>query len=119
MTLTHSAINAYFSLLYALQDKGAFDAKRILSLFDKQTGELDFDFKTAAEKFKLIDNNTVAVVIPYDEEARKILDKRVTIPIHSSSPDSYKCTRSIFTNTSLKPCKAKERSKHVTTLTKC
>ena len=67
------SINAYFSLLYALQDKGAFDAKRILSLFDKQTGELDFDFKTAAEKFKLIDNNTVAVVIPYDEEARKIL----------------------------------------------
>jgi CRISPR-associated endonuclease/helicase Cas3 len=69
------AINAYFSLLYTLQDKGAFDAKRILSLFDKQTGELDFDFKTAAENFNLIENNTVAVVIPYNEEAKKLLEQ--------------------------------------------
>ncbi len=36
---------------------------------------MDFDFKTAAENFKLIENNTVAVVIPYNEEASQILEK--------------------------------------------
>ncbi|MBM3128230.1 MAG: CRISPR-associated helicase Cas3' [Chloroflexi bacterium] len=69
------AINAYFSMLYNLQDSGAFDAKKILSFFDKQTGELDFDFKTAAENFRLIENNQVAVVIPYKDEAREILEQ--------------------------------------------
>jgi CRISPR-associated endonuclease/helicase Cas3 len=69
------AINAYFSMLYTLQDKGAFDAKKILAYFDKQTGELDFDFKTVAENFNLIENNTVAVIIPYNEEAKKILEQ--------------------------------------------
>jgi DNA-binding SARP family transcriptional activator len=62
-------------LLYNLQDNSAFDAKKILAFFDKQTGELDFDFKTAAENFKLIENNTVAVVIPYNEEARNLLEQ--------------------------------------------
>jgi CRISPR-associated endonuclease/helicase Cas3 len=69
------AINAYFNLLYNLQGNRAFDAKKILSFFDKQTGELDFDFKTAAEEFRLIENNTVAVVVPYNEEAKKILEQ--------------------------------------------
>jgi CRISPR-associated endonuclease/helicase Cas3 len=69
------AINEYFTMLYTLQPKGAFDAKRILAYFDKQTDELDFDFKTAAENFNLIENNTVAVVIPYNEEVKKILEQ--------------------------------------------
>ncbi len=70
------AINAYFKMLDNLQDpKRAFDVKRILPYFNKETGELDFDFKTAAENFDLIENNTVAVVIPYNEDARQILEK--------------------------------------------
>jgi CRISPR-associated endonuclease/helicase Cas3 len=67
------AINAYFETLYGIQGKQAFDAKGILPCFDKGTGELNFDFKAVAEKFKLIDNNTVAVLIPYNEEANKLL----------------------------------------------
>ena len=69
------AITAYFTLLYTLQPADAFDAKRILAYFDKETGELDFDFKTAAENFNLIEDNTVPVVIPYNDEARKILEQ--------------------------------------------
>ena len=38
-------------------------------------GEPIFDFKTAAEKFKVIESPTVAVIIPYDEQARSILLK--------------------------------------------
>jgi CRISPR-associated endonuclease/helicase Cas3 len=62
------AIIAYFEMLYNLHDKRAFDAKEILPCFDKSEG---FDFKTAAEKFRLIENNTVTVIIPYNEEAAK------------------------------------------------
>lgn len=70
------AINAYFKMLDNLQDpKHAFDAKGILLHFNKGTGELDFDFKTAADEFSLIENNTVGVVIPYNEEAKKLLER--------------------------------------------
>ncbi|HQX17052.1 MAG TPA: CRISPR-associated helicase Cas3' [Anaerolineales bacterium] len=72
------AIAAYFKLLDSLQGKGAYDAKKILSLFNKdaiQDGVIDFEFKKAAEDFKLIENNTVAVVIPYNAEAKKLLEQ--------------------------------------------
>ena len=70
------AIEAYFNFLYNLQDeKTAFDVKKILAYFEKNTGELDFDFKKAAEDFRLIENNTIAVVILYNEEAKELLER--------------------------------------------
>lgn len=69
------AIGKYFELLYRLQSKDGFDVKKILACFHKDTDELDFDFKKAADEFRMIENNTVAVVIPYDEEAKKILEQ--------------------------------------------
>ena len=70
-----AAINAYFKMLYTLQGERSFDAKEILACFEKGLGELNFDFKTAAERFKLIDNNTVPVIIPYNEEARQLIEE--------------------------------------------
>ncbi len=67
---TIAAIEAYYDRLYTLHDKASFDARRILSFLDKGSRSLDFDFKTAAENFKLIDDDTVSVVIPYDKEAK-------------------------------------------------
>jgi CRISPR-associated endonuclease/helicase Cas3 len=72
---TKAAIEEYFKLLYNIQGKDAFDVRRILANFDKSTGELDFDFKKTAEEFRLIENNTVAVVIPYNEDAKKLLER--------------------------------------------
>jgi CRISPR-associated endonuclease/helicase Cas3 len=66
------AINAYFEMLYNLHDPRAFDAKEILACFDKSEG---FDFRTAAEKFKLIEDNTVAVIIPYNYEAAQWVEE--------------------------------------------
>ncbi len=66
------AIESYFRFLYTLQGKDAFDAKKILAHFENG---IEFDFKKAADDFRLIDNNTVAVVIPYNEEARKLLER--------------------------------------------
>jgi CRISPR-associated endonuclease/helicase Cas3 len=69
------AINAYFKMLYTLQDERSFDAREILPCFEKGLGEFNFDFKTAAERFKLIDNNTVPIIIPYNEEARQLIEE--------------------------------------------
>ncbi len=68
------AIEAYYQMLYTLQDEQSFDAKNILGYFDKGTGAPDFDFKTAAENFKLINDNTVAVIIPYNDEAKRLIE---------------------------------------------
>ncbi len=68
------AIEAYYELLYALQDDRAFDAHQILEFLDKGARRLDFEFEEAAKRFRLIDQNTVAVIIPYDNTARKLVD---------------------------------------------
>lgn len=69
------AINAYFKMLYTLHNERSFDAREILPCFEKGLGEPNFDFKTAAERFKLIDNDTVPVVIPYDQDAKQLIQE--------------------------------------------
>jgi CRISPR-associated endonuclease/helicase Cas3 len=77
------AIIAYFKLLDTLQDpKRASDAKEILACFDKNEG---FDFKTAAEKFKIIENKTIAVIIPYNDEAAKWVEELRYTPYTAST----------------------------------
>lgn len=68
------AIEAYYQQLYTLQGEESFDARNILGYFDKGTGQPDFDFKTAAENFKFIDDNMVAVIIPYNDEAKRLIE---------------------------------------------
>jgi CRISPR-associated endonuclease/helicase Cas3 len=67
------AIWSYYRQLYSLQDESGFDARRIVDCFEKKTGKLDFDFKTAAENFTLIDENTVALIVPYNSEVTALL----------------------------------------------
>lgn len=67
-----SAIESYFNFLYDIQGKNAFDVKKVLSNFENG---LAFDFKKTAEDFRMIDNNTVSVIIPYNEEAKQLLEK--------------------------------------------
>ncbi len=71
--MSMEAIQAYFRELYSLHNPQAFDAKMILACFEKGTGNLSFDFKTAAERFKVIEDITTPVIIPYDEQARSLL----------------------------------------------
>lgn len=67
---TIQAIEDYYDLLYVLQGEEAFDTQQIIiSHFEKGTREPNFDFETAAQKFKLIEQNTVSVFIPYNTEA--------------------------------------------------
>lgn len=79
---TIAAINAYFNRLYNsdIQDEKAFDSEEILSFCKvierKSRGKDDiynFAFKTVAKKFKLIKEDTVAVIIPHDDEAKGLI----------------------------------------------
>jgi CRISPR-associated endonuclease/helicase Cas3 len=70
------AIQDYYKQIYDLQGKNAFDAKGTLDCFEKGLrDEVNFDFKTAAEKFKLIEDDTAPVIIQYDKTVQSILER--------------------------------------------
>lgn len=69
-TLLPQTIGMYFDLLYNLQtQKTAFDTKKILEKFRITNDRPEFDFKSVAEAFHLIENDTVAIIIAFDEQA--------------------------------------------------
>lgn len=76
------AIAAYFDQVYALQDRSAFDARDILGCFDGRGG---FAFKTAAERFKIIDDNLAAVIVPWDEDAQALIEELKYTPFPAST----------------------------------
>jgi CRISPR-associated endonuclease/helicase Cas3 len=67
-----AAIEDYFNMLYYVQGKQAFDVKKILSCFGNG---IEFEFKKAADQFRMIDNNTVSVVIPYNGDAKNLVER--------------------------------------------
>lgn len=69
------AIEAYYNMLYNLQVESNFDVKGILRYLSKGANRLDFDFKTASENFKLIENVMVSVIIPYDNQVKSLLQE--------------------------------------------
>jgi len=66
------AIKAYFQTLIYLAAPSAFDARGILPHL---TSPLGFEFKTVGEKFKLIENDTRPVIIPFDEQAEGLVNE--------------------------------------------
>jgi CRISPR-associated endonuclease/helicase Cas3 len=85
--LGREAIHHYFDLYYYRQ-KSRWDEKDILSnfAFDHRLTECPFrfNFRTAAENFKLIENWQSTVLIPFDEKARKLIQqlRNETIPLN-------------------------------------
>jgi CRISPR-associated endonuclease/helicase Cas3 len=73
-----AAIEDYFELLHTVQSPRAYDEKQIMACFEKGTGEMAFDFKTAAERFRIIEDNTLPVLIPYDATAQRLIDQLKT-----------------------------------------
>lgn len=66
------AIQAFFGQLYNLQDPQAFDYKRIMECFESAEGK--FSFEKAARAFQIIEDPTVTVIIPYNEEAERLIE---------------------------------------------
>ncbi|MEW5718610.1 MAG: CRISPR-associated helicase Cas3', partial [Chloroflexota bacterium] len=67
------AIEAYFERLYALKEPRDFDYKDILCHFDNQ--QPIYKFATVAEKFRVIEDVTHTVIIPFDEEAKRLIEE--------------------------------------------
>jgi CRISPR-associated endonuclease/helicase Cas3 len=87
------AILAYYEQLYSLHGNKAYDSHGILDLFEKDPANVNFDFKTAAENFRLIEDNTKPVIIRYDEQADALL-KQVS---YSEFPASFQRKLQIYT----------------------
>ncbi|MGE4498454.1 MAG: CRISPR-associated helicase Cas3' [Deferribacterales bacterium] len=69
--LDPQAIEHYFGLLY--WSYGKLDKHCITDMINEGAGSLDFPFKSIAEKFKLIDSDTVPVIIRYNEETETLI----------------------------------------------
>ncbi|MBZ9558377.1 MULTISPECIES: CRISPR-associated endonuclease Cas3'' [unclassified Modicisalibacter] len=66
--LSLEAIDAYFRLLYWQQGNKALDRHDLLGLCEK--GRLEgLPFETLEQKFRMIENTQLAVIIPFDEPA--------------------------------------------------
>jgi CRISPR-associated endonuclease/helicase Cas3 len=65
-------IKYYFEKLYSV-DADGLDGKNILRNIKNSSGRLEYPFKTIANDFNLIDNNTFSLVIRYDEKCEEIL----------------------------------------------
>lgn len=83
-TLELEAVKEYFFMLYEV-DASELDKEGILSEISEQEKYLNFPFRTVAEKFKLIDNAASTVIIPWDDNCRKILAEAE----YSLSPGRY------------------------------
>jgi CRISPR-associated endonuclease/helicase Cas3 len=84
--LSTAAVNAYFDKYY-YQQKSKWDSKDIMSDFEivrDETLPLLFQYKSAADKFKLIENNQIPIIIPWDEKAKELCNqlRNESIPLH-------------------------------------
>lgn len=72
--LQPDAVEAYFRDLFWLAGE-RLDAPRILRDFEAGQSRGNFPFRAVSEKFWLIEQNTRPVIVPYDEAARKLVDR--------------------------------------------
>lgn len=75
--LSTRAVNTYFDKYY-YQQKSKWDSQGIMSDFSiVRDAELPllFQYRTAADKFKLIENNQIPIIIPWDQTAEELCEK--------------------------------------------
>jgi CRISPR-associated endonuclease/helicase Cas3/CRISPR-associated endonuclease Cas3-HD len=75
--LSLSTVADYFKRLYHYKEDGGLDEKKILPSLEERSLELAFPFEDIADAFRIIEDGTKDVIIPYDENARsKIAELR-------------------------------------------
>lgn len=72
--LSLKAIEEYFSRLYFYEGDDGLDMKNILKSLEEQKRDLSFPFEDVSFKFRLIEEDTYDVIIPYDDEAVKVIE---------------------------------------------
>lgn len=102
---TPEAIQSYFSEVYWRLDAG-LDAEKIVADFtvDRRANRTNFNFRTAAEKFRMIESGMVPVIIPRDQAA---LDAVAQLDVERIP--SGKIARALQTHLVTVPPKARAR----------
>ena len=77
--LNLQAIESYFHRLYDIESD-RLDKEHIMTAVQEERKKLSFPFADIASKFRIIDSNTVPIVIPWDDEARDLIEKATRWP---------------------------------------
>ncbi|WP_067050306.1 CRISPR-associated helicase/endonuclease Cas3 [Methanofollis ethanolicus] len=73
--LALSAVGEYFQKLYFYEGDDGLDKKRILPSLEDRCRELAFPFEDIDAAFSIIDEGTKEIIIPYDDNARSIIQE--------------------------------------------
>lgn len=73
--LSLQAIDEYFSRLYFYEGDDGLDQKNILNLLKGGNNGLDFPFEDISYAFRYIEGGTRDVIVPYDKDGEKVIDK--------------------------------------------
>lgn len=73
--LSLQAVAEYFRRLYFYEGDDGLDRKHILPSLEERARELAFPFEDVDAVFSLIDEGTKAIIIPYDENARSLIQE--------------------------------------------
>jgi len=71
--LSPKAVTEYFKQLFWLEGND-LDAEGILPLLEEKQGQLEFPFRDVAALFKLIKSDMQPVIVPYDDEACRVIE---------------------------------------------
>ena len=71
--LSVEAITSYFSEVYQLKGTD-LDQHRILAMHHNAGSSLNFPFQTIAAKFRMIETHMQPLIIPFDDEAERLID---------------------------------------------
>lgn len=75
-----AAVKEYFELIYDLEGEKRLDKLNIMARLMDKDRPLEFDFADIANKFKLINKNNHTVIIPYNDEANKLIKQAIFSP---------------------------------------
>lgn len=75
--LSPKAIKAYFEELYNFEGRKGLDINNIFKELEKgaEGCNFNFDFKQVADKFKLIDENTIPIIVEFDDNSKELVNK--------------------------------------------
>ncbi len=72
-------VESYFRRLYDIEGD-RLDKECIMNAVEEERKTLSFPFADIAGKFRIIDSNTVSIVIPWDDEARDLIEQATYWP---------------------------------------
>jgi CRISPR-associated endonuclease/helicase Cas3 len=79
-----AAIEDFFGEVYWRVGPQGLDAKSIFDEFKFGSGQVDFSYRTVAERFRMIESGMMPVIVPRDEAAREAVGKLAVAQIPSS-----------------------------------